>query len=313
MSDWMTPHQRLQWQMSLELKLRRIHGDGFQEFFSEVMERLHGADFVPARAMGSLGDKGCDGYLRGSGFVFQCYGKRHDTPVSAATVTKKMKDDYAAAASKLPSIMKEWHFVHNLFDGVPVDVIELIEAFGRQYSKHRFGLIGPPAFSDRVLGLSENDIVYLLGPVASAEDSMNMQVEEVATLMAGVIKGMDEAPFADAKPNQPPVNKLEINRIQGHWRRTLIGASGNATVVATYVDQHPDPELGKQVAKVFSQRYADLDAQNLPPHAILTALYEGITGIGSVPPERQVAAQALLAYLFEACDIFKDDPSKAAA
>lgn len=313
MSGWMTSHQRMQWQTSLELRLRRVHGDSFQEFFADVMERLHGADFVPARAMGNLGDKGCDGYLRGSGLVFQCYGKRHDTPLSAATVVKKIKGDYATAALKLPAIMKEWHFVHNLFDGIPVDVIELIEALSRQHSKHHFGLIGPASFSDRVLGLSENDLIFLLGPVASAEDSMNMQVEEVATLMAGVINGMDETPFADTKPNQPPLNKLELNRIEGHWRRILIGASVNATVVAAYVEQQPDPELGKRVAKVFTSRYAELDAEHLPPHAILTALYEGITGIGSVPPERQVAAQALLAYLFEACDIFKDDPSKAAA
>ncbi|WID94890.1 hypothetical protein QO058_18965 [Bosea vestrisii] len=309
----MTSHQRMQWQTSLELRLRRVHGDSFQEFFADVMERLHGTDFLPARAMGSLGDKGCDGYLRGSGQVFQCYGKRHDTPLNTTTVVNKIKDDYATAASKLPAIMKEWHFVHNLFDGIPVDVIELIEALGRQHSDHRFGLIGPASFSDRVLGLPENDLVFLLGPVASSEESMNMRVEEVATLMAGVIKGMDETPFADARPNQPPVNKLELNRIEGHWRRILIGAGGNASVVASYVDQHPDPELGKRVAKVFSRRYAELDTENLPPYAILTTLYEDITGIGSVPPERQVAAQALLAYLFEACDIFKDDPSKAAA
>jgi hypothetical protein len=42
----------------------------------------------------------------------------------------------------------------------------------------------------------------------------------------------------------------------------------------------------------------------------MRSLYEGITGVGSVSPERQVAAQALLAYLFEACDIFEDHPSK---
>jgi hypothetical protein len=64
------------------------------------------------------------------------------------------------------------------------------------------------------------------------------------------------------------------------------------------------------LAKVFKGRYEDLKLQGLSPNAIMRSLYEDITGVGSVTPERQVAAQALLAYLFEACDIFEDHPSK---
>ncbi len=50
-----------------------------------------------------------------------------------------------------------------------------------------------------------------------------------------------------------------------------------------------------------------------PEGLLFTRVYEGITGIGSPAPEQQVAAQALLAYLFEACDIFEDRPSRVAA
>jgi hypothetical protein len=57
-------------------------------------------------------------------------------------------------------------------------------------------------------------------------------------------------------------------------------------------------------------RYQYLKAQNLEPRAIMSTLYEGITGIGAVTPERQVAAQALLAHLFESCDIFETAPEQ---
>jgi hypothetical protein len=60
-------------------------------------------------------------------------------------------------------------------------------------------------------------------------------------------------------------------------------------------------------------RYQYLRAQNLPPSAIMSSLYEMVTGVGSVTPARQVAAQALLAFLFESCDIFEDDPAKVAS
>jgi hypothetical protein len=313
MSDWMTPHQRLQWQMSLELRLRKLHGDGFQDFFSSVMERGHGADFVRVRAMGSIGDKGCDGYLRSSGQLFQCYGKHHDTPTSTPTIVRKIATDYATAAGKLPHLMREWHFVHNLVDGMPIEATEKLEELELAHTAHRFGFIGPPAFEERVFALSEPHVNALLGPAATAADSMNMRVEEVARLMSAVIAGMEEPPFADARGNQPPDDKLEFNRIQGAWRRILKMSGANAAVVAEYVDRHHDPEMGKRVARVFSTRYAELDAEGHTPAIILDKLYEGITGIGSVTADRQIAAQAVLSYLFAACDIFKDHPAKVAA
>jgi hypothetical protein len=70
----MTPEQRLAWRAMLELKLRRSHGEAFQAFFSEVMQKAHGSDFVRLRPYGSLGDKGCDGYRASTGHVYQCYG-----------------------------------------------------------------------------------------------------------------------------------------------------------------------------------------------------------------------------------------------
>ena len=51
------------WKISLRLKLRQSSGDQFQQFFSLLMEQLHGSDFVRIRPFGQLGDKGCDGYL----------------------------------------------------------------------------------------------------------------------------------------------------------------------------------------------------------------------------------------------------------
>lgn len=306
----MTPHQRLQWQMSLELKLRRLNADAFQEFFSTVMERLHGSDFIRVRPFGSLGDKGCDGYLRESGQLFQCYGKLHDAGLTVSTLVSKMADDYGKAVVALAVIMREWHFVHNLVDGIPIEAVVKLEELKVANGHHRFGMFGPPTFEERILALDEFHITALLGPVASAEDSRNMRIEEVARLVDAVMRRIDEAPLAEGDPIDPPHDKLEFNKVRGAWRGIIEGATKNARLVKEYLDRHPDPETHKRVAKVFSNRYAELDAGGLSPNAILTKLYEDITGVGSVPPERQVAAQALLAYLFEACDIFKDHPSK---
>ena len=72
MSEWMTSEQRFAWQTALELKLRRVSGVAFQDFFADVMTRAHGDDFIATRPRGQLGDKGCDGYLTSCGRVFAC-------------------------------------------------------------------------------------------------------------------------------------------------------------------------------------------------------------------------------------------------
>ena len=59
---------------------------------------------------------------------------------------------------------------------------------------------------------------------------------------------------------------------------------------------------------MFRNQYDYLKSQKLDPASIMDSLYEFVTGIGSVPPERQVAAQALLAHLFASCDIFENMP-----
>jgi hypothetical protein len=119
----MDPFQRWQYKLAFELRIRKAYGVAFQDFFSTVMEMAHGSDFVRVRPFGSLGDKGCDGYLSSSGRVYQCYGKAEDAPPNAAAIVNKLSDDYALAAAHLTGVMKEWHFVHNLVTGLPITAV----------------------------------------------------------------------------------------------------------------------------------------------------------------------------------------------
>jgi hypothetical protein len=120
----MTSEQRYWWRIALELKLRKCNSDAFQDFFSDVMGKLHGTDFVRVRAFGRLGDKGCDGYLQSCGQVFQCYGALNGVLGAVSYLIRKMGDDFAKALGAIPEIMKEWHMVHNLVEGLPIESIK---------------------------------------------------------------------------------------------------------------------------------------------------------------------------------------------
>jgi hypothetical protein len=175
---------------------------------------------------------------------------------------------------------------------------------------HQFGTIGPAALEERVLALSESQLFGLLGPAATADDSRNLHMEEVRDLVEAVMTSIDDEAMEPREIKPVPVDKLSFNKLPQHWHDLLVAASQNAPYVKQYFDHHPNPEAGNAVALAFRQRYEALRQENLGPGTIMDQLYEQTTGVGAVTARRQVATQALLAYLFDACEIFEDQASK---
>lgn len=305
--------QRYWWRIALELRLRQSNGTAFQDFFSLVMGQLHGDDFVRVRPFGKLGDKGCDGYLNSSGQVFQCYGAMNGETKQVAKLTKKMTDDFGTAAAKLAAIMREWHMVLNLIEGVPTEAIATLKALEAANPKIKFAFIGFEGFAERVFKLTSQQIGGLLGPAASQTDAKNLDIATLRKLVNDLAAAADAAQPEAVDLRPVPVNKLVYNKLPNHWKSLISGGWINAPLVASYFERHPDPLTGDKVAALFKGKYSYFKAQNLVPGDIMAALFELVTGIGNILPQQQVAAQALLAFLFENCDIFERDPELAAS
>ena len=302
------PLQSYWWGVALELKLRKSSGDAFQEFFSVLMGKLHGTDFIRVRAFGQLGDKGCDGYLQSSGQVFACYGAVNGDGSKVSYLIGKMASDYAKAAKALSSIMNEWHMVHNLVDGLPTDAILQLDKLQKANLQKKFGFVGLEGFQERVFALPQSDIEALLGPAASAADAQQMEVAELRDLITGISAAADDVAFDVTTISPVPPEKLSFNNLPGHWRSLIAGGWQNAHLVETYLNKHNDPPMGEKIAKVFREKYAYLKTQHLSPGNIMSSLYDMTAGVAGVTAQRLVAAQALLAYLFESCDIFEGQP-----
>jgi hypothetical protein len=301
------------WRIALELKLRKCSGDAFQDFFSTMMASAHGSDFVRVRPFGAAGDKGCDGYLQSTGKVFACYGAINAATDKVQYLIRKMDDDFAKALKALTSIMKEWHMVHNLVDGLPMDAILKLEALKQANKSHAFAFMGMEGFEATIFVLPVAKIDGLLGMAATAQDAQNFQTTELRDLVAAIIQATDAYPIDVSAIRPVPSDKLDFNKLPGHWRSMIAGGWQNAHLVEQYLRQHHDSMIGERIAQGFRVRYQYYKAQNLDAGSIMSSLYEGVTGFGVVPPARQVAAQALLAYLFESCDIFETPPEKIAS
>jgi hypothetical protein len=294
----------------LELKLRKSSGDAFQDFFCTVMSRVHRDDFVRVRPFGKLGDKGCDGYVQPLGQVFQCYGALDGgSDGKVAYLIKKMGEDYAKALAGIAAIMKEWHMVHNFVDGLPVEAVTKLEELRNADQKRKFGFVAMEGLAERIFALEVAAIEELLGPAATAQDAQNLQPTELRDLVKAVAKAAEDV-RASADPIKPvPVEKLKFNSLPGHWHSLISGGWQNAHLVSSYLNRHPSPLMGEKIAQLFRDQYRYLKSQNLAQSAIMSELYSMVTGVGHVTAQRQVASQALLAYLFESCDIFEDAPA----
>jgi hypothetical protein len=219
-----------------------------------------------------------------------------------------MGDDYAKAAKAIPQIMKEWHMVHNLVDGLPTEALEKLEELRIADENRKFGFIGMEGFEERIFDLEQSKIEDLLGIVATSHDANDFQVAELRDLIAGIATAADDIEFDVTAIKPVPPEKLAFNNLPSHWRSLISGGWQNAHLVTSYIDRHNDPLIGERIAQVFRIRYEYLKSQHLTPRAIMLGLYDLVTGVGSVSPPRQVAAQAILAYLFENCDIFESQP-----
>lgn len=303
--DPFTATQRYYWRIALEHKLRKSNGDAFQDFFSTIMGLLHGDDFVRVRPYGALGDKGCDGYLQSNGQLFQCYGALAGELKQVATLTTKMKVDFAKALKDLAVIMKEWHMVHNIADGLPVEAVTTMDTLKSANPSIAFGFIGLEGFAERIFRLHSYQIESLLGPAASDSDAATIDVAALRDLIQHLRSEADAIDFVPQDLRPVPLHKLQYNNLPNHWKQLIAGGWKNAHLVSQYFDRHPDPLTGERIAKLFRDRYTYLKAQLLNPGDIMASLYELVTGIGSVPPQKQVAALSVLAFLFENCDIFE--------
>lgn len=299
------------WYDWLELKLYRTHGEAFEDFFATMMETRHGENFERVAASGRAGDRKCDGFLHETAEIFQCYGAARGGEAKKSAnknLTKKMEADYLGA-SKHWKRMTRWHMVHNFIDGVGADPLHKIEDLKARFPHHGIHLFGKMSFKKVLFQLEEADVLRLIGRPATQKDFENLQPPEIAAVIQAVMTANSDFLPEGIEAATVPIDKLRFNEIAGSVARKILMGQPNAPIVEEYVERGPIELCGITLANEFRRRYLDLAHQDLTPTEVMIGLYDGIVGPGTPTHDRDVAAWSLLAYLFEACTIFRDRPA----
>jgi hypothetical protein len=281
------------------LRYVESHGDAFQDFFSTIMEMRYPGDFVRVRPWGKLGDHKNDGYLASKRQLFQCYAPREMNMTNCKT---KINQDFAEALPYWKDYFDQWIFTHNGTHGLAADVLKLLLDLSAANAPVYAAQWGYGELRQEFKQLSETDIATLLGPAPGRKDVLDLRLEDVKRLLEHI--ALQPEPLA-ADVRLVPADKLQYNQLSQAAGTLLKAGMSRSEVVKTYLRGIADQTRYDRVAAAFRLCYQDLKAEGRAPDDIFAGLQKFVAGDGVASPSHQAATLAILAFFFEACEIFE--------
>lgn len=273
------------------------------------MESAHGENFVRVRPFGSLGDKGCDGYRKDTGAVYQCYAPQQPQSGTTADLCKKIGNDFAKAKEKLSDIMASWHFTHNYMTGLPVNAEQTLYELRRANPGIPVKTFGPLSIQEALFNLSETDIILLLGQVPSSNDYLSPDIPRLVEMLHRLTT--NRVPTSPEVIKPVPQHKIDYNDLSVDTAALISAGMLNEPLVSDYIKNNADAMVGDTIAEALKSRYAVLREEAFEPDDVFSKLYSFVAGeqrIKDISSSEHVMTQAILSYFFNSCDIFEDKP-----
>jgi hypothetical protein len=290
--------QRSWYEMKFRDTFRSKDGKGFQDFFSELMEMRYPGDFQRVKPYGKLGDRKCDGYHTSIKAVYQLYAPES---LNLERMLKKIDEDFLGALAFWKDQMLEWRFVHNQWRGLAADVIFALNGLGVAH-KLRVAHWGEPEIRIEVFRLNDENITLLLGFAPTKANISELGIEDLRV----VLERIAQQPFlAESEIRPVPQEKLKANALSDDVQRLLLVGMQKSALVGRFFSTWHDPQFGDRVARAFRKRYEELKAANILGDDAFLELLKFAGGAERKAPRIEAAVLAVLAFLFEACDIFE--------
>ena len=291
--------QKIFYTLHGKIVLLEKKGTAFQDWFVKLNGYVLGADFEAVRSYGSQGDWKCDGRQLSTGTIFQCYAPEAATDQKTIA---KINEDFAGALAKWPDFIRRWIFVYNDARGVPPAVAKHLDQKRQDYPEIQFEIWGETQLSNLVDQLSADAKRNMFGAVPDQNLVDGLVLEDLEPVV-DALERRDPDP-TDVLPPPPSAQKLEKNALSADAAYLLRMGRHKVRLVETFFRRTTPVERGEKIAEAFRKRYDDLMSLELSADQIFMYLqkYAGVRG----EPKRQAAAMAVLAYLFDNCDIFED-------
>jgi hypothetical protein len=297
-----------------ELQVRKAKGYAYQDLFNEIMSRTH-KDFVPIRPYGNQGDRKNDGYIPATGTFYQVYAPNNPDE-KLAEAAKKAADDFAGLKAFWDQThpIRAYRFVFNdEYGGFRGSIVPLEKSLAKIASENK---IDAAAFlakhlEDEAFSLDLEGLQLVLGTIIPEpgllEDADYSAVRDVVEYVLNMARPAVDPPRLVAPTFD---RKLEFNGLSRNVAALLTPAAFQIEVVDDYFSSRSGAYrqvLRDHLAAIYVKERDSYTDGAVPGDRVFFAVLHAITP----PSERmrksvQDAALVVMAYYFEACDIFED-------
>ena len=296
----MDPASRAFYLLKVENALLRLRGNAFQDWFAQVMElRFPGGDFVRVRPWGNVGDRKNDGYIKSQRTLCQVYAP---DDFNLATTLAKIDEDFGEAKPYWEAHFDTWVFVHNAPNGIAGDVLKHLLETEVNNQPIKIGQWGAAALRDFVFELPDANVATLFGAAPTRRDFENLGLADLRPVL---LRLAAQDPVADVDVRPVPPRKIEANALSANVSLLLKSGMPRADLVQHFFDSYHDAALGDQIASAFKARYAQLRATGSGSDTVFWGLIDFAGGLDNHGAGHAAAVLAVIAYLFEQCEIFE--------
>lgn len=269
----------------------------FQDLFSDIMEKRYPADFQRVRPWGNIGDRKNDGYLRSQRVLFAVYAPKE---LTARACIVKIDEDFREALPHWQGYFDCWTFVHNDHDGLSPDVFKKLEDLRLEHITPTLTSWGFEELRREVAQLGEPELASIFGPAPSRQAMVSLGLADLAPILDQIAR-LPPSTSPDLRPVSP--DKLLYNQLSLCAATLLTAGLSRVPLVKQYFTRAPS--LRDRIAESFRREYARLRDQAISPDEIFVHLQRFVSGEMQPSLDRQCATLAVLAFFFEACDIFE--------
>lgn len=222
MTDAELLYHHLAFHQAFELRCLKGSPVDFQHLFEAIMARSR-TGFMPVRPYGNQGDWKCDGLFRADGTFYQVYSPDR---IEAPKLVRKINEDLAGAVDHWGSEMKEWHFVYNVRDGVPPQVVGVLNDLRDKFPGLALADMSNEALWKVASDLSFECLAEILGPpitmlsTKSPSASSRMLIVHDAMMPIDVEKAVEA--MAPDEPVGAPVRMWSWDEGEQSWGRAAL-------------------------------------------------------------------------------------------
>ncbi|MBF0185948.1 MAG: hypothetical protein HQM06_16385 [Magnetococcales bacterium] len=295
--------QQLNYEKDFRIAFLESKRDSFQHLFEMLMSKAHPNDFMACRPWGNVGDRKNDGYLPSARILYQSYAPNE---LSSAKAIKKINEDFEGAKEHWEKYFDEWTFVHNAPDGrLGPHIIEVLAKLRQDNPKIIISQCGYEEMLAKFRQLSLQDLESWFGPSLTMEANVNLGYSD----LIAVLNHIKITPvLATSEVKDVSRGKIEANLLSQVVADFLKIGMRKSALVAQFFNNWKNPIYGEQVAQEFKSEYVALRNRvpSFHPDEIFGHLEAWAGGTTDSTPTHKAAVLAVMAYLFDKCEIFED-------